>query len=157
MAEKILITGGTGLVGNKLVQLLKSERYEVRLLSRTPRDGEIKIFKWNVSENYIDDAAFEGISYIIHLAGAGVAEKKWSESRKKELISSRVDSTNLLLQKVNELKVPLKAFISASAIGIYGNFEGADPKTENSPRTFRFENRSCQSSQCGFYRPWDSA
>lgn len=133
MAQKILITGGTGLVGSKLVPLLQEQGYEVRLLSRTKKSGAVPRFQWNVSENYIDDAAFEGISYIIHLAGAGVAEGRWTDDRKKEFFSSRVDATNLLLKKVKELDVKLEAFLCASAVGIYGNYEGSEVKTEESP------------------------
>ena len=119
--EKVLITGGSGLIGRRLSFLLKSRGYEVRILSRSnnPKNN-YKTFVWNVSEQYINDSAFEGLNHIIHLAGAGIADKRWSEKRKKEIIASRVASTNLLYNTVKRLKTPLDSFISASATGYYG-------------------------------------
>ena len=119
--EKVLITGGSGLIGRRLSFLLKSRGYEVRILSRSnnPKNN-YKTFVWNVSEQYINDSAFEGLKHIIHLAGAGIADKRWSEKRKKEIIASRVASTNLLYNTVKRLKTPLNSFISASATGYYG-------------------------------------
>ena len=119
--EKVLITGGSGLIGRRLSFLLKSRGYEVRILSRSnnPKNN-YKTFVWNVSEQYINDSAFEGLNHIIHLAGAGIADKRWSEKRKKEIIDSRVASTNLLYNTVKRLKTPLNSFISASATGYYG-------------------------------------
>ena len=119
--RKVLITGGSGLIGRRLSFLLKSRGYEVRILSRSnnPKNN-YKTFVWNVSEQYINDSAFEGLNHIIHLAGAGIADKRWSEKRKKEIIASRVASTNLLYNSVKRLKTPLNSFISASATGYYG-------------------------------------
>ena len=116
-----MITGGSGLIGRRLSFLLKSRGYEVRILSRSnnPKNN-YKTFVWNVSEQYINDSAFEGLKHIIHLAGAGIADKRWSEKRKKEIIASRVASTNLLYNTVKRLKTPLNSFISASATGYYG-------------------------------------
>ena len=121
MMRKVLITGGSGLIGRRLSFLLKSRGYEVRILSRSnnPKNN-YKTFVWNVSEQYINDSAFEGLNHIIHLAGAGIADKRWSEKRKKEIIASRVASTNLLYNSVKRLKTPLNSFISASATGYYG-------------------------------------
>ena len=119
--EKVLITGGSGLIGRRLSFLLKCRGYEVRILSRSnnPKNN-YKTFVWNVSEQYINDSAYEGLKHIIHLAGAGIADKRWSEKRKKEIIASRVASTNLLYNTVKRLKTPLNSFISASATGYYG-------------------------------------
>ena len=119
--KKVLITGGTGLIGKRLSFLLASRGYEVRILSRSNSlKNNYKTFLWNVTEQYINDSAFEGLNHIIHLAGAGIADKRWSEKRKKEIIASRVASTNLLYNSVKRLKTPLNSFISASATGYYG-------------------------------------
>lgn len=116
--SKILITGGTGLVGSKLSKTLIDNNHEVVILSRNPKkDNE---FKWDVPTNYIDEKVFENLDYIIHLAGAGIADKKWTAKRKKIIIDSRVETTNLLFKKVNKLNIKLKGFISASGIGYYG-------------------------------------
>lgn len=115
---KVLITGGTGLIGKQLTKLLVAKRHEVVILSRNPK--EENQFKWNISEDFIDEKAFENVTHIIHLAGAGIANKYWTNERKKELIDSRVKSANLLFKKVKELEIPLQKFISASGIGFYG-------------------------------------
>ena len=116
--SKILITGGTGLVGKRLTELLVNKNHEVVILSRSPQHKNE--FKWDISKSYIDEKAFKSIDFIIHLAGAGIADKRWTSKRKKEIIDSRVKSTDLLLSKVKEFKVPLKKFISTSATGFYG-------------------------------------
>tara|TARA_B100000787_G_scaffold162672_1_gene143652 strand:- start:51853 stop:52791 length:939 start_codon:yes stop_codon:yes gene_type:complete len=120
--KRVLITGGTGLIGKRLSFLLKSKGYEVRILSRREQpDGEYKTFIWNIKDLSINDNAFKDLEFIIHLAGAGIADKRWSKKRKKEIINSRVESTNLLYNTIKRLKTPLKGFISASATGYYGS------------------------------------
>jgi hypothetical protein len=114
----ILITGGTGLIGQLLQKKLTKKGYEVRVLTRNPK--RTNEFAWNITNKTIDDNAFTNLDYIIHLAGAGIADKRWTDKRKQEIIESRTKSTNLLFQKVKELQVDLKGFIAASAIGYYG-------------------------------------
>ena len=115
---KILITGGTGLVGTRLSKVLTDNNHEVIILSRKPK--EKNEYKWDIDNNYIDKNAFKDVEFIIHLAGAGIAEKRWTNDRKKIIIDSRVDTANLLYTKVKELNIALKSFISASGIGYYG-------------------------------------
>jgi uncharacterized protein (TIGR01777 family) len=115
---KILITGGTGLVGAKLSEMLIDKKHEVVILSRYPK--KTNEFKWDISNNYIDDNVFENVDYIIHLAGAGIADERWSETRKQVIIDSRVETANLLYNKVKEVNIQLKGFISASGSGYYG-------------------------------------
>jgi len=115
----ILVTGGTGLIGSNLCNLLKSKGHSVSILSRS-KTKKSNTFQWNIDKNYIDKDAITNADYIIHLAGAGIADKRWTNARKKVLIDSRVKSTNLLFQKVKELNPNLKGFISASGIGYYG-------------------------------------
>lgn len=120
--EKVLITGGTGLIGRRLSEMLTSKGYEVRWLSRNKNsNSEYPSFVWDINNGTIDERAFEDLDYIVHLAGAGIADKKWSDQRKKVIIDSRVESTKLLYQYVQKLNTPLKAFISSSAIGYYGS------------------------------------
>ncbi|WP_439881513.1 TIGR01777 family oxidoreductase [Pontibacter sp. MBLB2868] len=122
MPGKILITGGSGLIGMRLSEILIDQGYEVAHLSRNPdKVSSYKTFKWDVKNNYIDDNAISYADYIIHLAGASVAEEKWTEERKKEILSSRVDSTNLLYECLNKTNHHVLGFISGSAIGIYGD------------------------------------
>jgi len=115
---KIIITGGTGLVGKRLSKLLIDKNHEVVILSRNPKHKNE--FKWDVSNNYIDEEALLNADYIIHLAGAGIADKRWTAKRKEIIIDSRVKTANLLFDKITELNINLKGFISASGIGYYG-------------------------------------
>ncbi len=127
--KKILISGGTGLVGEHLSKLLTEKGHIVTILSRKPtKENE---FKWDIAKNYIDENAFKDITHIIHLAGAGIADKRWTTRRKKELIDSRVQSAELLYTKVKELKIPLQGFITASGIGFYGAITSNKIFTEN--------------------------
>ena len=115
---KVLITGGTGLVGQYLQKKLVDRNYSVCILSRNPKKENE--FYWNIANNEIDEKAFLYIDYIIHLAGAGIADKRWTPQRKQEIIDSRTKSAELLFNKINQLKTPLKGFMSASAIAYYG-------------------------------------
>ena len=125
MPKHVLLTGGSGLIGRHLTQLLLDNGYEVSHLSRTPEnDSRVKTFLWNVKKNEIDAACITGVDTIVHLAGAGVAEKRWTDKRKKEIIESRTRSIWLiydLLKKKNHL---VKSVISASATGFYGDRDG---------------------------------
>jgi len=117
----ILITGGSGLVGNALTKRLILEGHEVRILSRHPKSTDkIKSFFWNVEKQEIDEKAFENVEHIVHLAGSGIADKRWTTARKKEIIDSRVNSMKLITDTVKRKKIQLKSFVGASAIGIYG-------------------------------------
>jgi len=133
MAQSVLITGGTGLVGTQLTKTLQAQGYQVRHLSRNPKSGPVPAYAWNIAKGYIDPQAFENLDYIVHLAGAGVADKPWTAARKEVILKSRTQSTLLLGQYLKEQQVPLKAFISASAIGLYGMDTGSQLITEQSP------------------------
>tara|TARA_B110001469_G_scaffold62387_1_gene59847 strand:- start:4942 stop:5826 length:885 start_codon:yes stop_codon:yes gene_type:complete len=114
----ILITGGTGLVGKRLTAFLIKKKHTVRVLSRNPSSKNE--YKWDVPNNYIDEGALHNLDYIIHLAGTGIADKRWTAERKKVIIDSRVATANLLFSKIKTLKIPLKGFISASGSNYYG-------------------------------------
>ena len=115
----VLITGGTGLVGTAVKALLEEKGYEVVLLTRskTPLKGQSH---WDINAGTIDSAAIAAADYIIHLAGAGVADKRWSTARKQEILDSRTKSSALLVKALQETPNKVKAVISASAIGWYG-------------------------------------
>lgn len=117
MKEIVLITGANGLIAKELSKRLEKE-YTVRFLTRKKQHANE--FEWNVNAGTIDGTALENVSHIIHLAGAGVAEKRWTEDRKKEIISSRVGSAGLLLKTLQKKNQKLKSFVSASGINYYG-------------------------------------
>jgi uncharacterized protein (TIGR01777 family) len=120
--SSVLISGGSGLIGKYLTSVLLSEGYKVSHLSRkNGQPGTIKVCKWDPEQNIIDPQVFEGVDFLIHLAGANIGEKRWTKKRKEEIQTSRVDSARLLYKTVNDNGIRLKAFISASAIGYYGS------------------------------------
>lgn len=116
--KNILISGGSGLIGHKITQLLELKGYSVAWLSRSRQNQ--KSFLWDVEKQTIDPEAVEWADAIIHLAGAGVAEKRWTVERKKIILESRIQSTRLLFIAVEKAVSKPNAFISASAVGYYG-------------------------------------
>ncbi|SDM90662.1 hypothetical protein SAMN05421820_105348 [Pedobacter steynii] len=143
------MTGATGMIGRKLIGALQEKGHTVAVLSRKPVAIEnVKVFLWNVYEQEIDPACLEGVNTIIHLAGENVAGKKWSPARKKKLIDSRVLSAKLLYQLIKEQQTDIQAFISASAVGYYGD-RGDQILTEESSAGTGFLAECC--------RQWEAA
>jgi uncharacterized protein (TIGR01777 family) len=142
--KTVLISGGTGLVGTRLSQKLKEKGYQVNILSRSKKnDSEFKTFFWDVNKNFIDPEAIETANYIIHLAGANIAEKRWTDERKKEILDSRVKSGDLLFNAVKSIPNQLKAFISASAVGYYGAITTQHIFSESDPSHDDFLGKTC--------------
>lgn len=119
----ILITGGSGLVGKTLTKQLQNTGNSVFWLSRNPENQPRKSFYWNIQKGEIDKNAFNNIDAIIHLAGASVASKRWTKEYKQEIVESRIKSTALLANFLNNNTHTVKHFMAASAIGIYGDRE----------------------------------
>ncbi|MCH2043089.1 MAG: TIGR01777 family oxidoreductase [Saprospiraceae bacterium] len=120
--KTILITGGTGLIGQRLSQKLKEKGYQVRHLSRRANpNATFPAYQWDLSKNHVDPKAFEGVDSIVHLAGAGVVDKRWTTARKKEIEASRVNGIKLLYQYLSQKEHTVKSFVGASAIGFYGD------------------------------------
>lgn len=128
----ILITGGSGLIGKRLVRTLRQQGHAVATLSRTPVQAAIPMYEWDISSSYINPKAFEHTDTIIHLAGAGIADKRWTDERKKEILDSRVDSTKLLYTYLKKYPT-VRTCISASAIGYYGFSDLPQALRENDP------------------------
>jgi uncharacterized protein (TIGR01777 family) len=118
---KILITGGSGLLGSALTKKLLKKNIEVVHLTRNKSSkNDVKNYLWNWKKNEIDENCFTGVTHIVHLAGAGIADKPWTQKRKEQIVKSRVLTTRLMLSKIFELNLPISALIAASAVGIYG-------------------------------------
>jgi uncharacterized protein len=124
----VLISGGTGLIGSVLVRHLTERGYEIIILSReknTPSENpNVKYSFWNVEKAIIDKGVVLAADHIIHLAGAGVMDHKWTTDYKKKILESRTKSAALIIKCLEENPNHVKTFASASAIGYYG----ADPK-----------------------------
>lgn len=119
--QVVLITGGSGLIGNAFSERMKAEGHEVRLLGRAfkGKESEGKYY-WNLERGEIDEKALSGITWLVHLAGEPVAGKRWTTSRKKAIVDSRVKSTELLLDAIERTGNKPKHVVSASAVGYYG-------------------------------------
>src|SRR4051812_404207 len=127
----ILVTGGTGLLGSALTKMLTDKGHRVIILTRRQRpsnDPNISYSQWDLNAQTIDRKAISEADYIIHLAGAGVADKKWTSDRKKEIVESRTQSSALVVKALKEVPNKVKAVISASAIGYYSDDTSRAPK-----------------------------
>lgn len=117
MKEVILITG-SGMIAKRLAEKLVKENYSIRFLSRNKKKNNY--FVWDIENNYIEKGAFNNVSHIIHLAGENIVNKRWNSIRKNKIISSRINSSQLILNTLKRQNVKIISFISASAIGYYG-------------------------------------
>ena len=124
MTKKVLITGGTGLVGTALTTLLVEKGYSVTILTRdenrTSLNSNITYSFWDINKGIIDQELLLSANYIVHLAGAGIADKPWSAKRKKAILDSRVAPIKLIYNHLKDNAYQLNAFISASGVGYYG-------------------------------------
>lgn len=148
----ILITGGTGMIGKALTEALLEKNYKIIILSRTPGKykpvaGNLSYAGWDIPSQAIDKEAIARADYIIHLAGAGIADKRWTKERKQEILDSRVKSSELLAKTLREIPNKVKAVISASAIGWYGEdpvIPNPKPFTEDDPADSSFLGDTCR-------------
>ncbi|WKL44819.1 TIGR01777 family oxidoreductase [Flavobacterium sp. ZE23DGlu08] len=146
MKKNVLISGGSGFIGSHLTGLLIAKGYSVSILSRSEKQnkGDIFYYKWDVANQTIDESAVLNADYIIHLAGENIAEKRWTVKRKAAIIDSREKSTQLLYSVIKKNNKKLDAFISASAVGIYGAVNGEEICSENTPPANDFLGYTCQ-------------
>jgi uncharacterized protein (TIGR01777 family) len=141
--NNILITGGSGGLGKRLSKLLLANGYTVSFLSRKPgTDPHIKTYLWDVNKGTIDEHCIDGVDTIIHLAGAGIAEKRWTDERKKEIVDSRTKSIALIYDTLKNRANKVTSVISASGIGYYSD-RGDDLMTEDCPAKNDFLGHCC--------------
>jgi len=144
-ANKVLITGGSGLVGKYLTSLLLAEGYIVKHLSRRQNSfGTVRVHQWDPDKGIADDTIFNDIDFIIHLAGENLSGKRWSARQKEIIMRSRVDSARLLFEKIHQSGHKLKAFISASAVGYYGSVTSERIFKEDDPPSDDFLGSVCK-------------
>ncbi|MBF4467003.1 TIGR01777 family oxidoreductase [Flavobacterium sp. LC2016-12] len=146
MAKNVLLTGGTGFIGKHLTDVLIENGFTVSILSRSIRKNTpaITYYKWNLKDNFIEKDAILNADYIIHLAGEGIVEKRWTKKRKKAILESRVKPIELIFSILKENNKTLDAFISASAVGIYGAITSQEICTEKTPPANDFLGITCQ-------------
>lgn len=142
--KTVVITGGTGLLGMRISFLLKQRGYEVRHLSRTENLNALyPAYKWDLSTQSIDPKALEGVDAIIHLAGAGIADNRWTNNQKKIILDSRIKSSELLSKTLSKMSTKPPVFIACSAIGYYGN-QADKILTEEAPIGKGFMSEVCE-------------
>lgn len=119
--KKVLISGGSGLVGSKLTEMLLAKGYEVAHLSRSSGGAsKVKTIVWDVDQMQLNAAEISEYDHIIHLAGAGIVDEKWTEERKRVILESRTKSAQLLRNAMAQNDKKPASFVSASAVGYYG-------------------------------------
>ena len=128
----VLIAGGSGLIGTEIKNYLTNKKYEVRILSRKSTNEEKRIYNWDIEKKYIDPKALENVQTIINLTGSSIAGGRWTDKRKKELEDSRLKSTKLLVETINNGGTTITNYLQASAMGYYGDC-GDQIIDENSP------------------------
>ena len=138
--KNVVITGGTGLVGDVLCKVLHEKGYSISIISRSKNDvSPYQFYSWDKL-----DQALKNANYIIHLAGAGIVDKPWTEKRKQEIIDSRVETANTIFSILQEKKYPVSAFISSSAIGYYGIETTNKIYTETDSSSNNFLGETCR-------------
>lgn len=156
--EEILITGGTGMIGKALTQALIERGYNVIVLSRQVNDKQktkndkLSYALWDIGKQTIDKEAFAKADHIIHLAGASVAEKRWTDKRKQEIVNSRVESGKLIVESLKTISNKVRTVISISGIGWYGpdpQIPNQQPFSENDGVDKSFLGETC--------RQWEAA
>ncbi|MGB7751425.1 MAG: TIGR01777 family oxidoreductase [Candidatus Acidiferrales bacterium] len=128
---KVLIAGGSGLVGAALTSSLRRDGHIVSRMVRPGSQAAAGDVRWNPLSATVDVPAMEGFDAVVHLSGASIAGARWTSRRKQVLRSSRVDSTRVLVDALTHLKQPPRVFVCASAIGFYGD-RGDEVLTESS-------------------------
>ncbi len=147
--KTILITGGTGLVGRKAAEFFVSNGYDVIILSRNPakqtsNNASIRFAAWDVAKGTIDDWAIRQADAILHLAGAGVVDKPWTDAYKHEIIASRTKGSALIAKALQTIENRVTTVVSASAIGWYGADKTGKPFVESDPPSRNFLGETCR-------------
>jgi uncharacterized protein (TIGR01777 family) len=141
--KHILITGGTGLIGKLITGSLLERGYTVSHLSRKPGNNpQVKTYLWDVAKGEIDEHCIDNVDTVLHLAGTGIADKRWTAKRKKEIIESRTKSIGLIYWLIKSRPNKVNTVVSASATGYYSN-RGNELLTEESPPNSDFMAQCC--------------
>lgn len=140
----VLIAGGSGLIGTAVRELLEKKGHRVAVLSREKSVNGVKTYCWNVEDRTIEDEAISFADAVINLSGTSIAGKRWTLNQKKSIINSRVQTTQLLVTATERLQKALLAFVSASAIGYYGNVTRTEAFVENDPPGSDFLGQTCE-------------
>lgn len=142
-AVKVAITGSSGLIGTALTKSLLADGHSVVRMLRGGATTDATTLHWDPLRGELDPKGLEGVDAVVHLAGAGILDKRWTEARKKDLLNSRVVSTSLLANTMASMGSPPPVILSGSAIGWYGE-RGNEACTEESTPGDDFLAELCQ-------------
>ena len=150
---RIAVTGSSGLIGTRLVDDLRADGHQVLRLVRPQSSTEgghrdDATVEWDPRAGTIDAAALEGLDAVVHLAGVGIGDARWTTDRKAQILTSRTESTSLLARTLAKLDAPPKVLLSSSAVGFYGD-TGDRITDESGPPGDDFPARVCQAWERG--------
>jgi uncharacterized protein (TIGR01777 family) len=131
MSRTILVSGASGLIGSALISRLRTQGDRVVALVRREVRSDDEI-GWDPDAGQLQEGAVDGVDVVVNLSGAGMGDKRWSKARKGVILDSRLDTTGLLARAIASSPNPPAVFLSASAIGIYGQDRGDDLLDESS-------------------------
>jgi uncharacterized protein (TIGR01777 family) len=137
----VLVTGSHGLVGSALIPGLRADGHRVLRLVRDAPEGADDV-RWDPANGYVDAAGLVGIDGVVHLAGAGIGDKKWTPQRKRLILDSRTQGTRVLAETLANLDRPPVVLVSGSAVGYYGD-RGDEVLTEQAPPGDDFPAQVC--------------
>src|SRR5947208_2142875 len=144
---KVVVTGASGLIGSALVANLGADGHDVRrLVRRVPQAGDE--FQWQPSSGHLDPDAVDGFDAVVHLAGAGIGDHRWTDDYKKEIRESRVNGTTAVATAVASAAHPPRVLVAGSAVGYYGD-TGENPADEST--------RSGDGFLASVVREWEAA
>lgn len=154
-ARSVAVTGASGLVGSRLVSELEADGVHVlRLVRRAASDPQREV-GWNPSAGDIDAAALDGVGTVFHLAGKGIADDRWNDRVKREIVDSRVVGTRVLCEALAGLAAKPRVLVSASAVGFYGD-RGAETVDEDSAAGRGFLADTCQQWEAACQPAWEA-
>ena len=141
----VLISGGSGMIGRYLTSVLLSAGYKVSHLSRDINQfGVVRVYRWDPGKKILDPEYLRGVDFLIHLAGANLGDKRWTQYRRKEILRSRIDSARLLFETASRHSIMPKVFITASGIGYYGTVTSDRIFNEEDPSSGGFLGELCK-------------
>ena len=148
--KRVVITGGSGLIGSQLSELLSDEGYEVVHLTRKSGSaGKYRSYRWDPGQGYCDSDAFMDGDAIIHLAGANIGGRLWSKSRRREIVSSRTATAAMLYRLTVGSGIRPGVFITASGVNFYGSQTSGRIFMESDPPAADFLGETCRLWEAG--------
>ncbi len=153
-ARTVAVTGASGLVGQALAEAFTADGVRVLRLVRRPANGPDEV-RWDPDRSEVEAGKLEGLDALFHLAGKGIADQRWTPAVKQQIVDSRVKGTRLLAETLAGLQSKPRVFVSASAVGFYGD-RGADPIYKDASAGAGFLAETCQQWEAAGAPAWEA-